>query len=515
MTIPNQIIVTPESGLISEGEDGNFTLNASVLEALAAQQASFATNAACSPCAGPSVACEFFWALGAAKLENGDAQTITVVGAPPGLRIAFHFDMPNGAVYDTNIVTDDSGKGTKRIVVLNGNGSYTVTATACGCVPRPTSLNFAVCAAPPACAEVVLSTSATPCVLAAGNLFSGGAIYSQGCDRAVTVTPKFLTPTVNSGGYASLEITVSNTNNVPVTFSLGNVTLPPELSGTVAIPQTVINGQATLVRTFTLTATSGVDASAVITIGNGVGTYICNGSQYSASGGQDLVSVIAPSSGLGCDLRVETFAWVPANIANGGTTQLQLTLKNYGSVSVTDLAISAISGPTTFTGGALTASGVTIAPGATFSVNSTGVIEHTASTAQTLTAFAPAGTITYKCGGVPLNIGAPIQSSVVVAAGTISNGYCSGTLTWEVPISGTVRVLILGALANATYNYTISGAYAASNQVTTDASGDAYIDISYTFVQAGSQVVVAVSIGEPGNCQFPEMSLQLPPVETP
>lgn len=508
MTVPNDLIVTPESRLITE-VDGNFTVNTSVLEAMAAAQAAN-TNSGCGPCGNNPGPCTYFWSLGAQSMQNGDAQTISLVGAPPGLRVSFTFDMPGGVKFVTNIVADSNGMGTKRIVVLNGNGVYTVTASACGCGANPGCKTFTVCPPAPVCAEVSLNTSASACVAASGNLFSGGEIFSTACDRAVTVVPKFSAASVNSGGYASLELRVTNTNNVPVKFSLGNVTLPPELSGTVNIPQVIINGQSTLVRTFTLTATAGVNTDAVVTIGNGVGTYICGGQQYSASGGQDLISVIAPAGNLGCDLRVEVFAWTPANILNGGTTQLQLVLKNYGSTSVTDVAVAAISGPATFSGSALATSGATIAPGATLSLTSTGVIEHTAGTAQTFNAFAPAGTITYKCNNGSFNIGAPIQTSIVVAAGTIANGYCTGTLTWESVSPGVVRALVTGAKPNTQYNYTSTGAISSAGQFTTDASGDGFVDFSYGVWIGGSQLVVIVTAPSPNACQFPELSIQMP-----
>lgn len=508
MTVPNDLIVTPESGLITE-VDGNFTVNTSVLEAMAAAQAAN-TNSGCGPCGNNPGPCTYFWSLGAQSIQNGDAQTISLVGAPPGLRVSFTFDMPGGVKFVTNIVADSNGMGTKRIVVLNGNGIYTVTASACGCGSNPACKTFTVCPPAPVCAEVSLNTSASACVAASGNLFSGGEIFSTACDRAVTVVPKFATPSVNSGGYVSLEVRVTNTNNVPVTFTLGNVTLPPELSGTVSIPQVVVNGQSTLVRTFTLTASSGVNADAVVTIGSGVGTYICGGQQYSASGGQDLVAVVAPSGGFGCDLRVEVFAWTPANILNGGTTQLQLVLKNYGAATVTNVAVAAISGPATFTGTALATTGATIAPGATLSLTSSGVIEHTAGTPQTLTAFAPAGTITYTCNGGNFNIGAAIQTSIVVAAGTIANGYCQGTLSWENPLDGTVRAYITGALANTQYSWVSTGAIANAGQFTTDATGYGFVDFTYGVWRNAGQLVVNVTAPSPNACQFPELSIQLP-----
>ena len=511
------VTITPGSGLGTVDEDGNIIINSSTLEAIYLANKNN-ENTGCGPCAVAKPICSICWAIGLKKLANGEAQTITVFGAPPNRRISFRFNLADGTDYITNLVTDMTGAATKKVVILNGAGTYKVTPVACDCAVTPACAEFLVTdCATPVCPTVSVSTSSDDCDVTVGNVFSGGSIYSQTCDRAVTVTPRFMSGTVPSGGTVQLQITVANANNIPVKFSLASLVLPAGLSGTVSIPQTVINGNQSLVVYFTLSATSGVDLSAQIVVSNGQGTYICSGDQYSASGGQDSVQIIAPSGGFGCDLRVESFTWNPSSILNGGTSQLALVLKNYGANTCTNVSMTSVSGPIGFSGPPLSFTGVTIAPGATYQVTSTGTISHTESTSQNFNAYIPAGHIQYVCNSANLSIGAQVQATVAVSASTISSGYCQGVLSFRVeptPAPPNVIPVITGGLPNTTYNYTVSGAVAMTGQFTTDSSGNAdAVIIEYASYQANSQVVVTITGPAPGNCQFPELAIQLPVVD--
>lgn len=509
------VTIPAGSNLYTVDEEGNLTLNSAALNAVAlAAKNSARTGDPCAPCgSGPGNPCSVTWSISADKILLGEYITIFALGVPPGKRISFAISLPACGKYVVNLIGDSSGQASKRIALTSGYGLYAVHPEPAGdgCVYTPAANTVLVRKTEPLCAAVEVSTNASLCELTATNIFSGGEIYSTACDRAVTVTPRFLGNNINSGGQVQVEIAVANSNFNPVTFTLAPLALPAGLTGTVVIPSVVIEGNQVLRRYFTLTVSSGVEQTVSLVVSTGNGTYLCDGDQYSAAGGQDSLTMLPPASAA-CDLRIETFVWNPASILNGGVAQLQLVLKNYGSATVTSVNMPAVAGGGGFSGAPLVISGVTIAPGATHSVSSTGNINHTATTPQTFSATIPAGHITYTCNGNSVAIQTSRSANISVAASTIAAGYCAGTLYWEKEDDYLLNVVLEDAVPNTLYTYTVSNALSTIGSVTTNSSGDARFDLPYSENDAGFIATIVVTGPPPGNCQFPELTITLPVV---
>lgn len=510
--------------MVFDDSTGTWEIRPAYLDSILAFRANEQKYEGCDPCTPSKRHCNICWSIGPAGqiLTAGQEITIAFTGAPRGTVAKFWLVTPSQDRVPVFVVADELGNGQLAISILNGPGTYYVEPAdnSCPCSFSPLRADFSVsdpCA--PACPTTEFSTGpADACNTTVSGIFSHGLVGYDECSGAVTITPKFVQPTVPSGTSIVLEIRVKNNNASPVKFSLAPLSLPTGLSGTVSIVETVIQGKTEIVRTFTLSANPvAEDTPVVLAIPYGAGTYQCGGVQFSASAAQDLVTVLP--TGSGCDVRIESFYFTPAVAANGGSTNLVLIIKNYGTMSSAFASIPVPQFPAGFTPSTTLGSILTsmlLAPGQSSTFTIPGVVAHTAGTVQNMIATIPVGALSWTCGtGTEVSSNPAVVSATVAvnpAAGT-AGGACNGTVTWERKelTSCGLNILLSGAAANTEYTASVSGTVAGTYTFTTDENGDGSLPVYYDSGVANSQIQVVVSL--PGICQYPPLTIQLPECE--
>ena len=503
---------------------GTWGIRTSYLDSILAVRAAAQQQEGCEPCGHQRRGCNICWSIGGddQSLNNGEEITIAFSGAPRGTVAPFDLITPQNEVVPIFVVADELGNGQLAVSILNGPGHYVVEPrkSSCPCTFSPARAGFDVvdqCA--PTCPTSDFSTGASDgCSGAVSGIFSHGLVSYDECSNAVSITPKFSTTSVPSGTTVVLEVRVKNNNASPVKFGLAPLALPPQLLGTVSITETIINGGAELVRVFTLAvAAVSTETAVTLAIPYGAGTYQCGGTQFSASASQDLINVLP--TGSGCDVRIESFSFVPAAVANGGTTALQLVLKNYGTTSTATVTALIPQLPAGFTPSVTVPANwaATLAPGQAASFTLPGTVAHTSGTTQNLIATVPVNSVSWTCsssGSTVNSTAAPVTATVAVNPdGTGTGGACNGTVTWAKDTATCeVTVQLLGAAVGTEYTAAYSGACAGTLTFTTNSSGDGNFGIEYSTGQIGGQVEVIISL--PGLCQYPPLTIQLPTCTT-
>ncbi len=493
------------SGIVQVTEDGEYVIDSSYLDALAASRRNLdgalangggcaPMPAECTPCGTPQqLKCQICWGM-SLNCETNEL-TISVVNSTPLLPVTFRIWFPNHCGhYDVHMVLDTKGIAQRKIFLLSGPGDYKVEVINCSCLvsDRSKTAKVKAISCAPACTPCPTSTIDTvECAPITSQIFSNecGQVGSSLCANSVTMTPSFQYATIASGQQIGLRITVCNNNPIAIDFQLPPLTLPAGLFGTIKIPKTSIGGQSCEDFDFILNVNGEVGTSKTLVLGSGTGLYVCKGGQYSASGGQTTVQVTAPT-GLGaCGLSIESFAWTPAEIFNGGNSQLCLVLKNTGSNPITNIVVPAIAGPAGFSGAPISGVIASLAAGATTQLCTTGVITHTANVSQTLSAIIPAGAISFICFGSTQNA-AGATAPIVVRAETGDLTECLGLLYADryAAESCNITLTIEGGIPNATYHVkprldgvvTTWFTIPADSELVTDSNGDGFITVFAT-----------------------------------
>ncbi|WP_306589643.1 right-handed parallel beta-helix repeat-containing protein [Geothrix sp. 21YS21S-4] len=283
---------------------------------------------------------------------------------------------------------------------------------------------------------------------------------------SVSVSPT--AATIKTGANQSFTVTVSNTSNTDVTWSVDGVAGGNATAGTISgTGSTVIYTAPTAAGTHTLKVASVADPTKSAT---------------------STITVQAPAASVSVALNPTS-----ASLTTGGTTSFTATVANASNTAVT-WAVDGVSGGNA-TAGTVSGSGTTVtytapASAGTHTLTATSAADTTKSASAVLTIQAPAPTV-----GVTLN---PTVASLI-AGGTTSftaavTGSSTTTVTWAVDgvVGGnTTTGTVTGT--GATVTYTAPGT-AGSHTLTATSTADATKSASAAITVQAVPVTVGVAL---------------------
>jgi uncharacterized repeat protein (TIGR01451 family) len=366
------------------------------------------------------------------SIALGDTSTLTIVvgnanPAPLTLTAAFVDTMPAG------------------VSIVGGNAG-----TCAGVSATPASLTMASGTAVPSggCTIVVPVTSSTPGTVTntTGSLpTTAGTAPPASAQLTVTALAPALAKTIapgviGVGGAATLTLTLTNPNNVPIALASaftdampGGVTIAGAISGTCA----GVTATTTLITMAAGTALAPGSCTIVATVTSSVpGPYLNTTSALATNAGTAPAAsapllVNAPPA-LGKSIA-------PSSIAIGATATLTLTLGNPNptpialtapftdpmpsGVTITGALTGTCAGASSTTTSITVAAGTTLAPGsctvvATITSSTPGTVTNVTGTLDTSSGTAPPAQAPLTVTAVPSTIGKAIAPSTIVAGGT-------------------------------------------------------------------------------------------------
>lgn len=313
------------------------------------------------------------------------------------------------------------------------------------------------------------------------------------CEGNVTLHLVFLQNFSVHNGTATLVLTVVNSNSAPVNFNLQKLLLPAGISGDVLVPSTEIPGNASLSFKFQLDTQNATPnkVNLLVEVPAGAGTYLCGNTRYSAGGAAANLQIgsITGGSGASCDLRVEEFSFSPSSSENGKPVKLCITLKNYGSMPVTNVVVPAIVLPTELASATNTASSIGIlAVGEKKQVCLDCTIQTTAANGVVNVSY-PSNTITADCGNVIGNVSANLE----INSKAVTAKFGHSQLPEQSTTGACAFGFLEGGVPGATYS--ITTAYSTQGPTTADyvANASGYIEVINSGAPAGTVVSLSAA----------------------
>lgn len=338
----------------------------------------------------------YTWTVAPNRIIKGGQITINAAGLAPHGIITFQLTPDTGPESFISGKADASGNLVNLKVRLEIAGAtYTVTPVYPGGVPNISSYQVEVME----CGEQVECT----------------------CAGSVTLKPVLSNYSVVSGQAVTLLILATNTNTCAISdLDLPALSLPPSVSSSgVSITSSIVAGKSTRTFEYQLQVqnTSGSTETVNIVIPAGVATFKCAGIEYSAGGGS-VALTIAPATGSFCGIAVTEFKFTPGLVDDEVTSNLSITIKNNGSLAVTDLTMPQLNiGGTDvqITAGASSigfAAVPTLAPGATHTVTVAVTYKSLLPLPHTHAVVVPSGHIYATCNGSLISTG--VSSTAII-----------------------------------------------------------------------------------------------------